>query len=77
MSLPRIELMQPTLLASPFHREGWVFEEKIDGWRMLAFKEGDYVRLVSRQGRDHTKRSTASMTSSACFTVPATTASGR
>ena len=48
--------MQPTLLASPFHREGWVFEEKIDGWRMLAFKEGDYVRLVSRQGRDHTKR---------------------
>jgi bifunctional non-homologous end joining protein LigD len=48
--------MQPTLLARPFHREGWVFEEKIDGWRMLAFKEGDHVRLVSRQGRDHTKR---------------------
>jgi bifunctional non-homologous end joining protein LigD len=56
MSLPRIELMQPTLLARPFHREGWIFEEKIDGWRMLAFKEGDHVRLVSRQGRDHTKR---------------------
>lgn len=49
-------MMQPTLLARPFHREGWVFEEKIDGWRMLAFKEGDHVRLVSRQGRDHTKR---------------------
>jgi bifunctional non-homologous end joining protein LigD len=50
--------MQPTLLARPFHRDGWVFEEKIDGWRMLAFKEGDYVRLVSRAGRDHTKRFT-------------------
>jgi bifunctional non-homologous end joining protein LigD len=50
--------MQPTLLARPFHREGWVFEEKIDGWRMLAFKEGDHVRLVSRQGQDHTKRFT-------------------
>jgi bifunctional non-homologous end joining protein LigD len=48
--------MQPTLIAHPFRRDGWVFEEKIDGWRMLAFKEGDYVRLVSRQGRDHTKR---------------------
>ena len=48
--------MQPTLLARPFHREGWIFEEKIDGWRMLAFKEGDHVRLMSRQGRDHTKR---------------------
>jgi bifunctional non-homologous end joining protein LigD len=48
--------MQPTLLARPFHRQGWVFEEKIDGWRMLAFKEGDHVRLLSRQGRDHTKR---------------------
>ena len=48
--------MQPTLLARPFHRDGWVYEEKIDGWRMLAFKEGARVRLVSRQGHDHTKR---------------------
>jgi bifunctional non-homologous end joining protein LigD len=48
--------MQPTLLARPFHRDGWIFEEKIDGWRMLAYKSGDDVRLVSRPGRDHTKR---------------------
>lgn len=56
MPLPRIELMQPTPLARPFHLDGWVFEEKIDGWRMLALKEGDHVRLVSRAGRDHSKR---------------------
>jgi bifunctional non-homologous end joining protein LigD len=58
VALPKIELMQPTLLARPFHRDGWIFGEKIDGWRMLAFKDGDNVRLVSRPGRDHTKRFT-------------------
>jgi bifunctional non-homologous end joining protein LigD len=39
-----------------FHRDGWVYEEKVDGWRMLVYKEGDRVRLVSRNGRDHTRR---------------------
>ena len=50
--------MQPTLVARAFHRDGWIFEEKIDGWRMLAFKDGDNVQLVSRPGRDHTRRFT-------------------
>lgn len=27
-----------------------------DGWRMLAYKDGEHVRLVSRNGRDHTER---------------------
>jgi bifunctional non-homologous end joining protein LigD len=48
--------MQPTLVASPFHRSGWVYEEKYDGWRMLAYKRGAQVQLVSRAGRDHTRR---------------------
>src|SRR5215471_12436218 len=48
--------MHPTLVRSPFHRDGWVYEEKIDGWRMLAYKDGERVRLVSRNGRDHTRR---------------------
>jgi hypothetical protein len=28
--------MQPTLVKQPFQREGWIFEEKVDGYRMLA-----------------------------------------
>jgi bifunctional non-homologous end joining protein LigD len=48
--------MAPTLVREPFHREGWVFEEKVDGWRMLAYKDGKRVRLASRNGRDHTRR---------------------
>src|SRR5262249_28108074 len=30
--------------------------EKVDGWRILAYKDGDRIRLVSRNGRDHTRR---------------------
>jgi bifunctional non-homologous end joining protein LigD len=48
--------MAPTLVREPFHRDGWVYEEKVDGWRMLAYKDGARVRLVSRTGRDHTRR---------------------
>ena len=47
--------MAPTLVREPFHREGWVFEEKVDGWRMLAYKDGERVYLVSRTGRQHTR----------------------
>src|SRR5262245_4076558 len=48
--------MAPTLVREPFDRDGWVYEEKVDGWRMLAFKDGARVRLVSRNGHDHTQR---------------------
>jgi bifunctional non-homologous end joining protein LigD len=54
--LPFVTPMQPTLVRTPFHREGWVYEEKYDGWRMLAYKQGRQVRLVSRLGRDQTER---------------------
>jgi hypothetical protein len=33
-----------------------VYKQKVDGWRILAHKDGDHVRLVSRHGVDHTKR---------------------
>ena len=49
-------LMHATQVARPFHTKGWVYEEKYDGWRMVALKESDRVRLISRNGRDHTKR---------------------
>lgn len=33
-----------------------LYEEKVDGWRMVANKDGARVRPVSRNGRDHTRR---------------------
>src|SRR5919204_3709360 len=48
--------MAPTLTRPPFHRDGWVYEEKVDGWRMLAYKDGRRVRLISRNAVDHTGR---------------------
>jgi bifunctional non-homologous end joining protein LigD len=54
-SFSTIPAIQP-LLAKPFHRDGYVYEEKVDGWRMLAYKSGPRGRLVSRRGVDHTQR---------------------
>jgi ATP-dependent DNA ligase len=48
--------MAPTQVREPVHEDGWVYEEKVDGWRILAYKDGARVRLVSRNGRDHTRR---------------------
>jgi bifunctional non-homologous end joining protein LigD len=48
--------MQPTLVPRPFHREGLVYEEKVDGYRMVAHKDGATVKLISRTGIDHTRR---------------------
>jgi len=50
--------MAPTLAREPFNRDGWVYEEKVDGWRIAAYKAGERVRLVSRNVRDHTRRFT-------------------
>jgi bifunctional non-homologous end joining protein LigD len=48
--------MHPTLLPRPFHHEGWVYEEKVDGYRMVVYKDDEGVRLISRNGRDHSRR---------------------
>jgi len=37
--------MQPTLVKQNFHCQGWIYEEKIDGYPMLAYKNGKRVRL--------------------------------
>ena len=48
--------MHPIEISRPIHHAGWVYEEKVDGWRMVAVKAEGAVRLVSRNGLDHTKR---------------------
>jgi len=40
-SLPTVDLMHPTQIAKPFHRAGWIYEEKLDGWRMVAIRGAD------------------------------------
>jgi bifunctional non-homologous end joining protein LigD len=46
------------MLAEPrdeaFTRDGWLFELKLDGYRMLASKSHDEATLVTRNGNDYT-----------------------
>ena len=56
---PSAALNEKPMLASasePFHRDGWVFEIKYDGYRLLIQREGDAVTLMSRNGIDLTSR---------------------
>ena len=46
--------MLATLVDEPFDRPGWVYEEKYDGYRILAYKEGAKVTLLSRNAKDRT-----------------------
>jgi bifunctional non-homologous end joining protein LigD len=46
--------MLATLVAAPFHLPGWIYEEKYDGFRILAYKEGRTVTLLSRNLKDRT-----------------------
>jgi bifunctional non-homologous end joining protein LigD len=46
--------MLATLVGEPFDKAGWVYEEKYDGYRILAYKEGAQVTLLSRNGNDRT-----------------------
>lgn len=40
--------MAATLTQERFTRPGWIFEQKFDGIRLIAFKQGTDVRLLSR-----------------------------
>jgi len=48
--------MLATLVAEPFDEPGWVYEEKYDGDRILAYKDGARVLLLSRNDKDNTSR---------------------
>jgi ATP-dependent DNA ligase len=43
-----VEPMAATLTQERFTGPDWIFERKLDGIRLLAFKNGDDVRLLSR-----------------------------
>jgi bifunctional non-homologous end joining protein LigD len=52
-SMPRrVEVMKATLVDKPFSREGWLFENKWDGQRALAFIDNGRLRLLSRNHND-------------------------
>jgi len=46
--------MLATLVDAPFHEPGWIYEEKYDGIRIVATKDGRHVRLVTRNLIDRT-----------------------
>lgn len=52
----RLQPMLATLVKEPLNQPGWVYEEKYDGIRILAYKEGSRVTLLSRNANDRTAR---------------------
>ena len=51
-----IEPCQPTGAKAPPSGSGWFHEIKHDGFRLLAFRDGDRVRLYTRNGHNWTTR---------------------
>ena len=47
---------QPKLRASPPVGDGWIHEAKFDGLRIQLHKDGDVVRLYTKNGYDCTTR---------------------
>ncbi|MET4296488.1 bifunctional non-homologous end joining protein LigD [Bradyrhizobium sp. LB8.2] len=47
----RLQPMLATLTDAPFDDKGWIFEDKYDGFRMVAKIEGGKVTLYSRNGK--------------------------
>jgi bifunctional non-homologous end joining protein LigD len=47
--------MLPSVAERPFSNPTWVFEPKLDGYRVIALIDGPTVRLSSRRGLDCSK----------------------
>lgn len=47
----RLQPMLATLTDAPFDDKAWIFEDKYDGFRMVATVEGGEVTLYSRNGK--------------------------
>jgi bifunctional non-homologous end joining protein LigD len=51
--MPRmLSPMLPSLAEKPFSHPNWVFEPKLDGYRVLAIIQGGDIKLYSRRGLD-------------------------
>jgi ATP-dependent DNA ligase len=46
--LPQVSSLKLARLREPFDHPDWVFELKHDGFRSIAYVDGDGCRLVSR-----------------------------
>lgn len=55
VSVSDVEVMKPETSEQPFTRKDWFFELKYDGFRVLAEKKEDGIRLAYRSKRDATK----------------------
>ena len=49
-----VEPMLATLTDEPFSDPAWIYERKLDGVRLLCFRRGPRVRLLSRNEIDYT-----------------------
>jgi len=54
--LSRVRPMLATPVAGAFDRPGWIYEEKYDGIRILAYKDDSRVTLLTRNLIDRTDR---------------------
>ena len=54
--LPFIPIACPKLYPAPPTGPEWLHEVKFDGFRIQLHKDGDWVRLYSRNGKDFTDR---------------------
>ena len=67
----RVAPMLATLVGEPFHLPHWVYEEKYDGFRFIAYKEGRRVTLLTRNMKDRTSEFPAA--AAAIAALPAST----
>jgi len=51
-----VEPMLATLTDKPFDDDGWIFELKLDGYRIIAARGDDKTELYSRRGNSYTSK---------------------
>src|ERR1041385_5430549 len=51
-----IEPMLATLAKQPVNKEGWIYEIKWDGYRIVAYKNKTKISLISRGGHNYTSK---------------------